>query len=353
MTRIIHVASGREWRGGQRQTWLLARELERLGVDQLLITQRGSELARRAQADGVRVREVSWSMGLDPRAFWAVRSEARRGPAILHAHDGHAVTIARWASSSAAPWIATRRNASPLGRPDSWRTAVRVVAISEAVRAQLRGDGVAEDRIVVVPSGIDLAAIRATGAEDLRTWARVPNGGPLVVTVAALTPEKGLLTLIAAFAMVLKERDVRWVVIGDGPMRDQLRTSANDPSFQGKLVFPGFHPEPTRLLRDADLFVLCSRSEGLGTSVLDAMALDLPVVATDAGGLPELLAGGAGLSAPVDDPRAVATAVMRFLDDPDLRRRAIEAGRTTVARYTVDAMAAGMRVVYDSVDATR
>ena len=86
--RIIHVASGREWRGGQRQTWLLARELQRAGVDQLLVTRRGSELARRATADGVPVREVAWWMGVDPRAWWAVRQEARRTPSILHAHDG-------------------------------------------------------------------------------------------------------------------------------------------------------------------------------------------------------------------------------------------------------------------------
>ena len=352
MKRILHVASGREWRGGQRQTWLLARELQRLGLDQLLLTRRGSELAQRARADGVPVREVTWSMGLDPRAYWALRREAQCGPAILHAHDGHAVTLARWASNATAPWIATRRNASPLGSPRAWRTAARVVAISDAVRAQLLRDGIAASRIVVVPSGVDLEAIRATRAEDLRAWARVPNGGALLVTVAALTPEKGLLTLIAAFALVLKERDIRWVVIGDGPMREQLRTVANDPSFHGKLVFAGHHPEPTRLLRDADLFVLTSRSEGLGTSVLDAMALDLPVVATDAGGLAELLAGGGGLLAPVDDPRAVATAIRRFLDEPELRRRCIEAGRATVARYTVQAMAAGMRGVYDSTDAT-
>jgi glycosyltransferase involved in cell wall biosynthesis len=228
-----------------------------------------------------------------------------------------------------------------------------VVAISSAVRDQLRRDGIAEERLAVVPSGIDLEAIRGAPHEHLRAWAGIPNGGALVVTVAALTAEKGLLTLVAAFAMLLKERDIRWVVIGDGPLRSVMESFAADPAFKGRLAFPGFHPEPTRLLRDADLFVLPSRSEGLGTSVLDAMALELPVVATDVGGLPELLAGDAGLLVPVDEPRALATAVGRLLDDGALRAKCLAAGRATAARYTARGMAAGMQTVYASVDANR
>jgi glycosyltransferase involved in cell wall biosynthesis len=354
VTRIVHVASGREWRGGQRQTWLLARELQRQGVDQLLVTQRGSELARRSLADGVPVREVSWTMGLDPRAWWAVRGEARRGRAILHAHDGHAVTIARLASSLQAPWIATRRNSSPLGSPEGWQSAASIVAISNAVREQLRKDGIAEARIVVVPSGIDAEATRATPREDLRVWAEIADRMPTIVTVAAVTAEKGLLHAIAAAGQLIRDgRNVRWVIIGDGPLRAGFQSTVANPSWRGRVLFPGHHPDPVRLLGGADLFVLPSLSEGLGTSVLDAMALDVPVVTSDAGGLPELVGTDAGLVVPAGDSEALAAAVRRMLDDPDLRRRSVEGGRRVVERYSARAMASGMRSVYDSLDATR
>jgi len=354
MKRIVHVASGREWRGGQKQTWLLARELQRAGVDQVLVTQKGSELARRAQADGVPVRGVAWTMGLDPRAWWAARSEARHAPAILHAHDGHAVTIARWAAGN-APWIATRRNSSPLRSPENWRGAARVVAISDAVRRQLLDDGIPEGRITLVPSGVDAAEIRAAPHEELRTWAGIPNGGALIVTVAAATKEKGIFDATAAAGrLVAKEhRDLHWVFIGDGPVRQAVASLMEHEGFKGRIHLPGHHPDPARLLRGADLFVMPSLSEGLGTSVLDAMALDLPVVATDAGGLRELLSDGAGVTVPAGDPDALADGVGRMLDDPELRRRSIEGGRRTVERYSVAAMAAGMRSVYDSVSANR
>jgi glycosyltransferase involved in cell wall biosynthesis len=126
-----------------------------------------------------------------------------------------------------------------------------------------------------------------------------------------------------------------------------------EPELKGRFLMPGHHPDPVPLLRGADLFVLPSLSEGLGTSVLDAMALDIPVVASDVGGLTELVGGGAGLLIPPADPRALAEAVTTLLDDPELRKRCIAEGRARVEHYTVRRMAEGMRAVYDSVNATR
>lgn len=352
--RIVHAASGREWRGGQRQTWLLARELQRAGVEQLVVAKRDSELARRAKADGVPVREVSWGAGLDPRAWWALREEARRTPSILHAHDGHAVTLARWASTATSPWIATRRNASPLRDPAGWRSAARVVAISQAVRDRLLVDGIDEAKVVVVPSGVDVEATRAAPREDLREWAEISPDVPVVVTVAAATPEKGLLYAFAASAFLTRDkRDFRWVWIGEGPERKAYQTMGYTTPIGKRFVLPGHHPDPVRLLRSADLFVLPSLSEGLGTSVLDAMALDVPVVTSDAGGLPELVGEDAGLVVPAANSEELAAAVARLLDDPELRTRCVEGGRRVVERYSVAAMAAGMRSVYDSVRANR
>ncbi|MGH7530253.1 MAG: glycosyltransferase, partial [Gemmatimonadales bacterium] len=97
--RVLHVDSGREWRGGQNQVRLLCRELEReSGVTQLLVTKRGGELARRAAADGVPIQGVPWWLGPDPLATWRVAAAIRAfGPALIHAHDSHALLVAQWA----------------------------------------------------------------------------------------------------------------------------------------------------------------------------------------------------------------------------------------------------------------
>jgi glycosyltransferase involved in cell wall biosynthesis len=159
--------------------------------------------------------------------------------------------------------------------------------------------------------------------------------------------------MVAAAHLLREGRDWHGVFIGDGPERAGLQQAAGEPGFQGRIHFPGSHPDPIRLLRDADLFVLPSLSEGLGTSVLDAMALDLPVIASDAGGLPELIGSEAGLVVPAADGEALAGAIGRLLDDPELRRRSVEGGRRTVERYSAAGMASGVRQVYDSISANR
>ncbi|HEU5041601.1 MAG TPA: glycosyltransferase family 4 protein, partial [Gemmatimonadales bacterium] len=166
---VVHVASGREWRGGQRQTWLLARELARLGVAQRVVTASGSELGRRAAATGVPVRVASWRAGLDPRALLAIRAEIRRGPALLHAHDAHALTLAALAAwPGRVPLVVTRRVDFHLRRRGLWARADRVIAISDAVAAVLREDGIDPARISVVRSGVDLEEAERAVPSGLR-----------------------------------------------------------------------------------------------------------------------------------------------------------------------------------------
>ena len=158
---VIHVASGREWRGGQRQVWLLAQQLGRLGVEQVVVTGSATELARRLQSSDIPVRTATWKAGVDPRVVPAIMSELRRRPAVLHAHDAHALTLAgvcSWFGRS--PLIVTRRVDFPLTRPGFWTRADRVIAISHAVADVLVQSGVSRERIRVIHSGISLEATR-------------------------------------------------------------------------------------------------------------------------------------------------------------------------------------------------
>jgi L-malate glycosyltransferase len=106
--------------------------------------------------------------------------------------------------------------------------------------------------------------------------------------------------------------------------------------------------EPARLIADSDLFVMSSRQEGLGTSVLDAMAIGIPIASTAAGGLPEILRDGAGLLTPPEDSVALAGSVKRILEEPELRDRLVAQARTAVLRFSARRMAEEMVSVYRS-----
>lgn len=347
---VLHVASGREWRGGQRQVWLLARELARLGLPQRVVTGAGSELAHRLEASGVPVRAVRWRAGLDPRVLPALRAETRNGPSLIHAHDAHALALAALASwGRSIPLVVTRRVDFPLRRPGPWRRAERVIAISEAVARVLRTDGIDPSRIVVVRSGVDLEAAEAAVPIGLRARLGIPTDAILAAHLGALVPHKDQATLLRAAAL-LRERcpTLYWVVAGEGELRPELTSLLEELGLGDRVHLVGQVSEPLGLLAEADLFVMSSRQEGLGTAVLDAMARGIPVASTDAGGLPEMLAGGAGVLVPAANPSALADAVERLAGSPALRQEIGARARAAARRFSAGRMAEEVLTVYRS-----
>jgi L-malate glycosyltransferase len=349
--RIVHAASGREWRGGERQVWLLARELAHGGdLDQVVVTARGSELARRVRADGIQVREARWRAGLDPRAVPALVRALQPGASLLHAHDAHAVTLGGVAARlTRRPYVATRRVDFRLRRPGFWAGADRVIAISHAVADVLRADGISPARITLVHSGIDLGELRRTARLGVRQALRLAPRARLAANVAALVGHKDHATLVRA-ASLLVERcpDLHWVVAGEGPLRGSLERLRADLGLDGRVHFLGHLAEPTGLIADADVFVMSSREEGLGTSVLDAMGLGIPVASTSAGGLPEMLQDGAGLLVTPGRPDELAAAVARLIEDSALAQATAARAAATVERFTAGRMAEAVRQVYRS-----
>lgn len=349
--RIVHLASGREWRGGQNQVLLLTRALAALQVDQVVVTGRGTRLAKRLTAAGVPVREVGWRIGLSPAALAAATIEIRRAPAILHAHDAHSLTLAGLAAAlTGSPFVVTRRVDFRLRRPGFWIKANRVIAISEAVRRVLVRDGIPSTRIVTVHSGIDVETVRTTRPGGIRAELGVPDSAPLAVAVGALVGHKDHALLIEAAAHLgPKWPDLRWVIAGEGELRGRLEAQIARLELGDRVHLAGHLAEPLRLIAAADVFVMSSREEGLGTSVLDAMALGVPIAATSGGGIPEMLFGGAGLLTPVGDAAALAASVGRILGEEALAKNLRAAALARVLDFSAEAMAKGVLSVYGSI----
>lgn len=351
LPRIVHLASGREWRGGQRQVLLLARALARRGINQTVVTTSGSRLAGELMAGGVPVHAAGWHRGFSIRAFVAGLTEARREPCLLHAHDAHALTLAGLiAAATDRPFVVTRRVDFHLRRPGFWRRANRVIAISDAVRRILIDDGIEPGKIVVVNSGIDLSSTERIRQAPIRVELGLPASGPLAVAIGALVDHKDHQTLIrAAFKLRSTHPDLHWAVAGEGDLRVALEREVRDLGLGSVVHLLGQIAEPLRLIRDASVFVMSSKEEGLGTSVLDAMAIGTPVVATRAGGIPEMVDGGAGILVPRRDPDLLAAGVAEVLDGPDRAARLVATASKRVASFSADGMAEGVLQVYRSI----
>ena len=349
--RIVHVASGREWRGGQKQAWLLARELQLLGCPQVVVTGLGTELEHRLRAEAVAVHAVGWQAGLSPAAARAAWVESRRGGAVLHAHDGHSTTIAGMAATlSRVPCIATRRVDFPLHRLGFWGRADRVVAISNAVRNILIRDGLDPARVPVIHSGIDIDAVAATRSDGAREALGLPTERPLAVATGALVDHKDHRTLIAAAAHARQHApELIWAVAGEGPLRADLEQQIAELGLGVTVRLLGHLADPLPLVAAADCFVTSSKEEGLGTAMLDAMALGRPVAATAGGGIAEILVEGAGLVVPVQDAVALGDAVLRIVRDPAFAAELGAHGRLRVGKFSARRMAEAYLALYRSL----
>jgi glycosyltransferase involved in cell wall biosynthesis len=329
---------------------LLAQQLGRLGVEQVVVTGSGTDLARRLRSSGIPVRTVPWKTGIDPRVVPAILSELRRIPAVIHAHDAHALTlagIASWLSSS--PLIVTRRVDFPLRHGGFWTRANRVIAISHAVADVLVQSGVSRERISVIYSGISVEETRKATRLGVRDLLGLPSDARVAANVAALVPHKDHATLVdAASHLVQRHPELHWVIAGEGELRPALETRIQQLGLGGCVHLMGHVVSPERLIADADVFVMSSRQEGLGTSVLEAMALGIPVASTTAGGLPEMLGADSGLLVPPSDPRALAEAVARIVENEEVGARLAEKARASVLRFSDLRMAEEVRSVYRS-----
>jgi glycosyltransferase involved in cell wall biosynthesis len=236
-----------------------------------------------------------------------------------------------------------------LRRQFLWRRACRIIAISPAVRAALVADGLEPERVVVIPSAVDPETLSGSPAVGIRTQLGLPPDGQVAVGLGALTPEKDQSTLIAAAARLVRDLpDLHWVLVGDGPLKEKLEQQIARAALQDRFHLLGDLADPHVMLPEADVFVLSSTSEGLGSSALAAMAYGVPVVATRVGGVPELLGSGGGMLVQPGEPEEFAAAVHRVLTDTELRQRLVSVAGKEVQRFSVGAMAERVLSVYRS-----
>lgn len=346
----LHVDTQRAWRGGQRQVLLTVLGMRERGHRALLVAHPDGELAKRA-SEGHDLIRLAPRAEVDLHAAWKLsRIVKQLGPDIVHAHDPHAVAAASLAlsfmtSGKCPGLIASRRVAFHLkGNAFSrWKyhQVDCFIAASDFIHQTLIEDGIRPERVVTVYEGIDVHRMQVEPAANIHAEFWLPTHAPIVGAVAALTQEKGHKYLIDAAALVIREvPDVRFVILGEGDMRPALERQVKELHLDKHVLLPGFRADVLSFIKSFDLFVMSSLAEGLGTSLLDAMALAKATVASDTGGIPEVVAHEeTGLLVPARDHRALAAAIAGLLKDQERRERMGAAGLERVKRlFSADRM---------------
>ncbi|OFX17863.1 MAG: hypothetical protein A2Z18_04575 [Armatimonadetes bacterium RBG_16_58_9] len=356
LLKTLHIDSEMGWGGGQRQVTGLCCYLRDRGHEVKLVCRPGSELQAWASSEGIDAISVDMKCALSLATVFRMRSViGRERPDVVHLHASKAHVLGSAAARLAGGGlgIATRRMQDPIRMiwPNTsayghWTDAL--VAISNTARDALLAAGVKPEKIHVIESGVDVDTFAdAPSNPEFRAGLGVDDRIPIVCTTAVLSERKGIRYLIEAAAL-LRQAGVpfRLIIAGDGPDRDNLETQARELGLAAQ--FLGFREDVPLLLAEADVFVMPSLSEGLGVATLEAMAAGRPVVASAVGGLCESVVDGVtGILVPPRDPRSLANAIGKLLENPDMARKLGAAGQERIrARYSLSSMAARNEALY-------
>ena len=362
--------------GSERVAHEVYRRLARWGDEVTVVAAAPGATFSTAVHDGVTVVGIpafDLSRLVGAQLAFAPRLRARVGqvldrqrPDVVHANSIHfhgSVVAARLAPRAGLPLVTTA-HVGPTGPlPGRLRMATEayerlvgsrilgrsshVVAVSESVARHVVGLGLGPDKVTVVPNGVDAERFHPSPERP------VPDGPPHVLFVGRLIANKGPDLLLDAVAgLVGRGVEVRATFVGDGPMRAALRRSVERLDLGGRVVFTGPVDDVADRLRDADVLVRPSYTEGMPLAVLEAMASGVCVVASGIPGNAEVVDHGrTGLLFPPGDAVALETALATVLADAGLRRRLARAALDVAGEYTWDATARATREVLQSVAA--
>jgi len=359
---ILHLSTATSWRGGEQQIAYLAGELNANNFQQTVCCPAHSPLHRFCESLPVTVRpfEGRGLAGLGLARI--IHKECRqRKISVIHAHDSHAHTSAVLAASlfgNRTPVVLSRRvdfavSSNPFSRWKYNHPSIRkIVCVSEKIREVTGRDIRDTGKLCVVYDGIDLEKFNPSQKRSLlHDEYQLPAGTRLIGNASALADHKDYYTFVDTAERVLRrEKKVRFIIFGDGAEKQHIENYIAEKQLEKSVILAGFRNNIPELLPELDIFLMTSLTEGLGSILLDAFASGVPVVATRAGGIPEIVSHNkTGLLAPLQDSALLSHHVCALLEDAGLCDRLRQDALTHVRNFSKETMARQTMNVYEEV----
>lgn len=342
--QIAHANFAKGFRGGERQTQLLIEQLAQQGYKQKLLTRVDSELAERCHH--IKNLEI-----IPVKKPYMLHMRVVKNSTLLHAHETKAAQFAYAAHLRfGLPFIVTRRVDNPLKNnilnKKLYAAAYRTVVLSKAIEKEVLT--VSHDaHTAIIPSAYSDISVDRTKADTIR---KRFAGKFLVGHVGALVDvHKGQSLLISAAEMLAKSHpDIHFIFLGRGKDEERFKEEASGLK---NITFEGFVNNVNDYVSAFDLFVFPSRNEGLGSILFDVMQLDVPIIATDVGGIPDIIENGMnGILIPPADPKAIADALLMLYADSEKRAALSTAAKAMVDNYSPEKMAAAYSQLYTQLN---
>jgi L-malate glycosyltransferase len=358
--KIAHVSTPFTWRGGEQQVAYLYQGIEELNAlgafgsaEQVIFCPKGSEMENYCKQNELQYKTFHKRSGTDPFSASELKKLCMdQNIDLIHAHDSHAHTMAVLSASlfrNKTQFVLSRRVDFPLKKKGKTRFKYNhknlrtILCVSDFIRELLIPNIHNEDiKVATVHSGVDLG-INPAKKGSLRKEFNIEPNKIIVANTSAIADHKDYFTFVQVAEKMNAKHPGKYIffAFGSGPMLNEIKTYCSELGLSDDtIVFTGFRNDLKKLWPDIDMFLFTSKTEGLGTSILDAFQHNVPVVATNTGGIPEVVIHEkTGLLCPVKDVPCLVKSLETLSENANLKEELIEGASKHLAHFDRKIMA--------------
>jgi len=356
--KILHLSSERTWRGGEQQIAYLIEELQNENVHCFVACRKNSAFESYCKKNLIDHVSLPFANEFDIITALRIKGFCKYiGIDLVHLHSSHSHAIGVWSHllGNNLPIILSRRVDFPIKNnflsrfKYNYDGIKKIICVSETIKEIVSKDVKDRSKCVTVYSGIDPNKFKGkTNQNILREEYKIPANYAIIANTSAIAPHKDHFTFVnTAEELIRQKLKAKFFIIGAGPSYNEIANYIEQKQLQQHIYMTGFRDDIPGILPEIDIFLMTSKTEGLGTTILDAFANKIPVVATRAGGIPEIVINEkTGLTVEIKDYRSLAQCVICLLNDERLTKRLTENAFNSLKHFTKEKIAEKTLEIY-------
>lgn len=355
--KILHLSSEKSWRGGEQQMAYLIQELKVLGIDSAVAARSGSEFEKWCLNNNIPLISIPFKNDFDLSSAFKIKAYCKKHNFdFIHMHSSrsHSLAVLATTIGNTVPLILARRVDFPLkknffSKKKYNHSAIKkIICVSDKIKELVIKATHQPEKCITVYDGVDLHRFDGLGAKGtIRKELGIADDYKLIGNIAAIAPHKDYFTFLDTVKILSTKIKAKYLIAGEGPLREEIEKRIVELNLQNDVYVLGFRKDVENVFADLDILLYTSKEEGLGSTLLDAMAYGLPIVAAEGGGIPEIVKNEFnGLTAPVQDSQKLSEHVIRMINDNALRDKLVNKAKEFVKGFSKQAMAQQTLEVY-------